>query len=238
MSYGTPITYEPIQSTCPQCSVVTTSTPDSPSEKRRMQEYPNRRCGACLQKEDEEAKQSYELHQKQMDARHRENVWEKTAPALYRDSDPARIPSALLAAVDSYQYGPMGLGFIGETGKGKTRAMMMLLKRLIIDEGKRPKYVTMTDFSMKVASLGCEVAPFIEGMCQNAVLLLDDLGKGRLTDAVQGHLFHVIETRTANQLPILFTSNAGGDQLAAMLSEDRAFPIIRRLKEFCTIVKV
>ena len=47
-------------------------------------------------------------------------------------------------------------------------------------------------------------------------LFLDDIGKGKLTDAVQAHLHDVLEERTANLLPTLWTSNAGGAELAAM----------------------
>ena len=61
---------------------------------------------------------------------------------------------------------------------------------------------------------------------------------GRLTDAVQSHLFDLLEERTANERPTFWTSNAGGAELAAMFSPDRAEPLLRRLTEFSKIIKL
>jgi len=43
--------------------------------------------------------------------------------------------------------------------------------------------------------------------------------------------------RTNNLKPTIVTTNATGAQLTKMLSEDRAHPILRRIRDFSTIVK-
>ncbi len=172
------------------------------------------------------------------EAKCRLEYWDKVCPKLYQQSDRECLPPQIVQPSDSWRFGPQGLGFIGQSGKGKTRSMFLLLRRMIIDEGRKVQYVTTTKFSMEVAAKGFEVGPYIESLCTVELLFLDDLGKGRLSDAVQAHLFHIVETRTANELPILFTSNAASKELAAMLSEDRAAPLLRRLNEFCEIIKL
>ena len=67
--------------------------------------------------------------------------WEELCPPLYRESDTARLPAAALAAVADYRYGALGLGFVGVSGLGKTRAMMLLCHRLIVEEGRHGEYV-------------------------------------------------------------------------------------------------
>jgi DNA replication protein DnaC len=68
------------------------------------------------------------------------------------------------------------------------------------------------------------------------ILLIDDIGKGKMTDRAEMELFDLLETRTSHKLPTIWTANAKGDDLLRMMSEDRGEPIIRRLSEFSEIV--
>jgi len=78
----------------------------------------------------------------------------------------------------------------------------------------------------------------LETLRRAEVLFIDDLGKEKFTERVESELYDLVETRTAHLRPILWTSNATATRLKEMLSADRGEPIIRRLKEFCTIVPV
>lgn len=173
-------------------------------------------------------------------AAERRDRWEELCPPLYRQSDLARLPAALLAAVAEYQFGAKGLGFVGESGLGKTRAMMLLCRQLIVDEGRHGQYVTGTAFSREVADRGHEMGKYAAKLSRAPFLFLDDIGKGKLTDAVQAHLHDVLEERTAHLRPTLWTSNAGGGELAAMFTADHREPFLRRLasSEFSTIVRL
>jgi hypothetical protein len=58
-----------------------------------------------------------------------------------------------------------------------------------------------------------------------------------MTERAELELFDLLENRTQNLLPTIVTSNSSGNQIVAMLSEDRGSAIMRRIKDFSTIVK-
>lgn len=171
-------------------------------------------------------------------AEQREQTWLDFCPPLYRKSDLSRLPVAAVEAAEKYEYGPEGLALVGKSGIGKTRAMMVLCRRLIFNEGRHGHFVPAAVFSREIASHGHEAGQYTAKLRRTGVLFIDDLGKGKLTDAVQAHLFDILEERTANLRPTLWTSNAGGKALAAMFSKDRADPFLRRLTEFSKIIKL
>lgn len=200
--------------------------------------YARRYCDACNAAAEADRKRQELEEKRQAEIERRGQYWDAVCPPLYRESDHNRLPVTLVNAADQWQFGPQGLGFIGESGKGKTRTMFRLIRRLIRDENRTVRYVPMAEFSMRIAKLGYEAEKYVGQFVDTGVLLLDDLGKGKLTDAVEGHLFHIVETRVANLRPILFTANAGVDRLSTMLSPDRAAPLLRRLGEFCDVIDV
>ena len=69
--------------------------------------------------------------------------------------------------------------------------------------------------------------------------MLDDLGKAKLTERAEAELFGLVEHRIANLKPLIVTTNFVGDKLSDKLSEDRATPLVRRLREFneCVCVR-
>ena len=68
------------------------------------------------------------------------------------------------------------------------------------------------------------------------ILFIDDIGKEKYTERVESEFYDLIETRTAHMRPIIWTANANGVGLAAMMSPDRGEPILRRLREFTEII--
>jgi len=70
-------------------------------------------------------------------------------------------------------------------------------------------------------------------------LVLDDLGTGRLTDTVLEELYGLIEYRTREAFPILFSSNFVGNELVERAANPKAMAaILRRLVEFCDVVTI
>jgi DNA replication protein DnaC len=67
------------------------------------------------------------------------------------------------------------------------------------------------------------------------VLLLDDLGKNKMTDRAEASLYELLEYRTSHRKPTIWTSNSNAKQLRTMFSVDRAEAIMRRLIEFSDI---
>jgi hypothetical protein len=63
------------------------------------------------------------------------------------------------------------------------------------------------------------------------VLLVDDIGKGRLSPAIASELFALIDHRHAHLMRTIWTSNSAPEEIAAGLTEDMAGPFAGRLIE-------
>ena len=197
-------------------------------------------CAACAPAV--EARLDAEVRQAEADQVQAERLarWETICPPLYRDTDPARLPGRLVAAAAAWSFSSLGLAFVGPSGRGKTRAMMLVGRRMVMDEGRTFAFVAASTFSHEVSRRAGSGTPgdldnYLHWLCRVHVLFLDDVGKGRLTDRVEAEFYHVIEQRTAHCRPILFTANARAADLQAGMSEDRGEPIVRRLREFCRV---
>lgn len=166
-------------------------------------------------------------------------------PPLYRQTDKTRLAPPLRSAIESYEYGPMGVGFIGMAGAGKTRAAVLILADLM-ERGMSTLYLPATELSAAAAG-AFSGDPKEKERCREILrksrkvkaLLIDDLGKGRLTERAESELYDILETRTSHELPTIWTSNSNAQGLRSMFSQDRADALIRRLgKEFCTHITV
>jgi len=186
---------------------------------------------------------------------------EKTVPPLYRHSDTGKLNQKLLKACDDWQLGPRGLGLVGKTGLGKTRCMYRMLRRLIenlnIETDDRhperpvlscriPRIEAVNDATL--AKLVLTALDFddktgasrqLRDFHSADVLFLDDVGQSKISERVGAELYEIVEYRTSNLKPILFTSNFRGRQLAEKFTDTtRGDAVVRRLAEFCTIVVV
>lgn len=170
-------------------------------------------------------------------------AFDAMCPPLYRESDPRRLAGAFLRESEAWEFSPEGLGFIGAAGTGKTRCAWRLLRRLHF-AGKRVYGLTATAYAKACADQFHDApevkagAEAVLGRCRRVeVLLLDDMGKQRFTERAEMELFALLEERTGNLLPTLWTANAEKGDLKKMLSPDRAEPLIRRLVEFTKVVR-
>lgn len=197
-------------------------------------------CEDCDLRRIEMLKQEQAL----MEQQRRQEAFHTLCPPLYRESDPERIPAAFLRECEAWEVSPMGLGFVGIAGTGKTRAAWMLLKRLHFSK-VRVFGITATAFAKACADQWHD-DPQAKNMAEDTltrcrrtkVLLLDDLGKNKMTERSELELFDLLEHRTSHELPVIWTANAGRETLKQMLSSDRGEPILRRLAEFTKVVTV
>ncbi len=197
-------------------------------------------CQSCLDK------RVSEENQKQARIAHNasETAFWAMFPPIYRETDKSRLDARLRDAIDGYSYGETGLGFSGGSGAGKTRSMVLLLKRMH-EQGKSVMFLKATrltevayqrfDDDYKVKSMAKAA---IDRSKSCACLLIDDLGKGRLPQSAEELLFDIIDTRSEMGLPLFWTSNAKSADLHANFSPDRADPIIRRIAEFTRVVTI
>ena len=165
-------------------------------------------------------------------------------PKLYAETDKARLHANLAQAIDSWEYSPKGLGMIGKSGAGKTRAAVEILFREH-ELGRSIcflKATKLTQHAQDRFNNDDQIKHTAEMRLRKAyackLLLLDDLGKGRLPASAEELLYDLIDERSERGLPVIWTSNANSDDLHAMLSNDRGQAIIRRLIDFSKLVTI
>ena len=179
-----------------------------------------------------------ELAAERAKVREREELWHRLCPTVYQACDPSQLPSNASRAVfrKALAWGPgangRGLGIVGrQSGQGKTRILFAAARgHFLAGAGLRAVNCGTlgTDIS---ASVGTALRELLRPLRRVGLLLLDDLGKERATPHVAAAFYSLVEERTARGLPILFSANFGGDELADKLGEHGPF-IVRRLREF------
>lgn len=161
-------------------------------------------------------------------------------PPIYRKTVIEDLPEVSREAVQTvlnWKYSPNGLLLVGESRRGKTRAAFLLLERLI-REGYEVESFSAggIDFGGEVSRRfadSVEAAVWMKRLKNVDLVFIDDCGKWAMTDRVQAQLFSLVEARTANEKPMIFTMNQGS--LNAM-QQQRLLPLKERIKEFFSII--
>lgn len=99
--------------------------------------YKQKHCNACL--DDYERRHSAETARENRERR--VLAWTRTVPPQFIDTNTirliteAKMPSEVLKKIQEWSYGPRGIFLSGPTGRGKSRSMYLLLRRLYVEEG-------------------------------------------------------------------------------------------------------
>ena len=202
--------------------------------------FSNSICPSCLDRRVEESDRN---RQREILEGRRNAFWAEV-PRLYAETDKARLHANLAQAIDSWEYSPKGLGMIGKSGAGKTRAAVEILFREH-ELGRSIcflKATKLTQHAQDRFNNDDQIKHTAEMRLRKAysckLLLLDDLGKGRLPASAEELLYDLIDERSERGLPVIWTSNANSDDLHVMLSNDRGQAIIRRLIDFSKLVTI
>ncbi|MBI2498374.1 MAG: hypothetical protein HYV75_10840 [Opitutae bacterium] len=150
--------------------------------------------------------------------------------------------------VRGWQFGPKGLLLSGPTGRGKTRALFDLYRRMAHDGEHEVRYWFAGDWFARLQEevrFGRDDARgWVEATAAHPVVILDDLGQEAVTTAradwSASHFFRFLDLRIATGLPLLCSTNLTADEIAGKMSRGagiRQEPLIRRLLELTEVVK-
>ena len=175
--------------------------------------------------------------------------WKTICPAEFRNTDAARVPwqKGWCAATRWQTHvegkrNPRGLALIHpQTGAGKTRSAYEAVRRAHL-AGLGCYSISASRFAWAATSQfgdgdrALKARNILESARSASVLLLDDIGKERMTERPEAELFSVLDDRTNRQKPTIWTANHSPKELLATFSAERGPYIVRRLEEFAEVV--
>lgn len=168
-------------------------------------------------------------------------------PALFRATDYDRLSDKMKSLLDwqpaesgkEFFEGRVSLLIHGLSGTGKTRAAWVIFQRLWKKfYPKGAKFLTMRELDgMLLSSFKNENHDSIMHYLINLnLLVLDDLGKERLTPRMESDLFAIIDERANNMKHTIITSNYNGMSLQERFNSDETgVAIVRRLRDYYDI---
>lgn len=153
--------------------------------------------------------------------------------------------------VDLYPSVQRGLLYVGPVGTGKTHLAVAALRELLESKRVRGLYVNAIELvqqlQMSFDGNGRSKEEILQPVVEVPLLVLDELGTGKMTAWVQDLLYYVVNTRYMAERLTLFTTNysdhpgsAGTSQLRTQESlSDRISQALRsRLYEMCDQVEI
>lgn len=175
--------------------------------------------------------------------RTRKAYFEHNTPSDFKEFDPSH-PSiqknrAQIDKVLAWKAGGrVGLLVAGDTGKGKSRAVYALCKRLLCEDGVDVCIWRAKDFFAELESFvrygRDESLDFVKRVASRRVLFIDDFGQEAMQasrqDWARGWFFDLLDRRLSNGLPLLMTTNLTAKQLADG-SDYRESAFVRRLTD-------
>jgi len=199
------------------------------------------RSGEVQTKQEEETR----LKEEQERAAKKLLQWNQTIPESYRESDHNRLNPRAREIAKRFEFQKdMGIYLHGDFRKGKTRCAVLILRKAH-DQGRSIMMMRSIDFAKHCATQFADNRDIQRDSqrqldrCKSVgVLLLDDLGKEKITERVETTLFDVIDYRISRAKPMLITSNFDLNSLAKRMSSDQGPAIIGRIIEFCHVMPV
>lgn len=171
--------------------------------------------------------------------------WEDFFAPTLRTSDwshAALAPFAgPIASVLGYKLGAKGIIATGPSGRGKTRCMAALMRRLGPEEGNDVRCWSAANWFSTLQSFldyGRDHAQrWVDTVASRHVVLLDDYGQEAVAtsrrDWAQAWFFHFLDQRVSAGLPLFITTNLSAREIMAHSGSVRGDPLVRRLLDVC-----
>jgi DNA replication protein DnaC len=186
------------------------------------------------------------------EARKRDAIarFNSAVPPTMRESDWGHAGMAANRAqierVLAHQVGTKGLLLSGRTGRGKTRSMWALMRRLAHDEVRDIRYFHAGDwFAQLQACLTYgrdDARGWVDAVARRPVVYIDDLGQEAIqtarSDWALSWFLRFLDIRVSERLPLYVTTNLDAQGIAERgASSVRGDPMVRRLIEICEPIK-
>lgn len=168
-------------------------------------------------------------------------------PAIFRDTDVSRLHEKIQANIDWTPDGDKtGLLIHGTTGVGKTRALWEIVRRMWVRNAEKDINMPYLFLTMrKIESMieqgfdSKKHGTMLESLIEHPLLVIDDLGKERLTSRMASDLFAIVDERSVNRKATIISTNFNGTTLLERFEnkdKETGVALIRRLKDYYTIV--
>ncbi len=210
--------------------------------------FSQRLCPDCKDQSNQKARTTG--NQSQLSAR--KAAWLLLCPPRYRPCDCGLLPIPAETINRALEWRPSkggrGLGLVGPAHIGKRRLLYVLAKDLHFAD---VRIAQISDFEfVRLGSEDEEVRSSARWAIAKArsapVLILSDIGCERLTERAQGEFYSLIENRALGELPILWSTQFTGDQIAQRFANKNAPEIalargraaVDRLNENSDVIKV
>jgi DNA replication protein DnaC len=186
------------------------------------------------------------------EARKRDAIarFDSAVPPTMRESDwgHAEIVTnrAQIDRVLAHKVGAKGLLLSGRSGRGKTRSMWALMRRLAHEEARDVRYFHAGDWFATLQ--GClnygrdDARGWVDAVARRPVVYIDDLGQEAIQTArsewAMSWFMRFLDIRVSERLPLYVTTNLDAQGIAERgASSVRGDPMVRRLIEICEPVK-
>lgn len=162
----------------------------------------------------------------------KQDHWSRICPALYQDTAIERLPYPNLSerALQWAFTDALGLNLWGYPRTGKTRTMLLVLKREF-DSGKSIRFLGPSQFSMECEARAYHTGSWVTELINLNILAFDDIDKCKMTKVQEEKFFAVLDGRARNKRPTFFTGNSTGEELLTHFHNGKA--IVERLRHHC-----
>lgn len=153
-------------------------------------------------------------------------------PPAFKETEQKRLPvnelAEALAWANNPQESKLNLCLAGATGVGKTRIAWETIKLRYLTNGGRPFAIGAETFTRRVI----KEPNLMNQVCGVRLLLLDDLGKERMTPTAESAIFEVVRERHDQKLPTIYTTNFSPTTLIARFNQrETGEALARRIRE-------
>jgi DNA replication protein DnaC len=174
-------------------------------------------------------------------------VYPTQMPAVFKDTDINLLHEKIQPVVDWRPEGDKtGLLIHGTTGVGKTRALWEIVRRMWVEKANQDINMPYLFLTMrKIESMieqGFDTkkhGTMLDSLIEHPLLVIDDLGKERLTSRMAIDLFAIVDERSVNRKATIISTNFNGTTLLDRFEnkdKETGVALIRRLKDYYKIV--